>query len=133
MDLDGEGVKGMVTPGVMVLAHQVEVEAEIPESEHTRFGGLAARANFLAADRIDIIYAAKEVSRFVAKPSSLAMAALKRLGNYLQSHPRLVFSLPFQEAEGIEVYSDTDWSGCIRTRKSTSGGCMMVGGYVSKC
>ena len=43
----------------------------------------------------------------MAKPSSLAMAALKPLGRYRRSHPRMVFSLPFQEAEGIEVYPDT--------------------------
>ena len=36
---------------------------------------------------------------------------------------------PFQRAAGIEVYSDTDWSGCPRTRKSTSGGCVMIGSH----
>ena len=98
----------MVTPGVKVQAHQVDGDQELPESEHMRFRGLAARANFLAADRVDIIYAAKEVCRFMSKPSNLAWAALKRLGRYLKAHPRMVFSMPFQRAEGIEVYSDTD-------------------------
>ena len=32
----------------------------------------------------------------------------------------------------INVYSDTDWAGCPRTRKSTSGGCLMVGNHVIK-
>ena len=80
MDLDGDGVKGLVTPGTKMLAHQVESETELPESEHTKFRGLAARANFLAADRIDIIFAAKEVCRFMSKPTTLAVVALKRLG-----------------------------------------------------
>ena len=30
----------------------------------------------------------------------------------------------------INVYSDTDWSGCARTRKSTSGECVMNGAHV---
>ena len=68
----------------------------------------------------------------MSKPSDLAWAALKRLGRYLKKHPRMVFSMPFQHAKGIEVYSDTDWAGCIRTRKSTTGGCLMVGGHVPK-
>ena len=55
--------------------------------EHTTFRGLAARANFLAVDRPDIIYAAKEICRFIAKPSELALQALKRLGRYLRLHP----------------------------------------------
>ena len=45
---------------------------------------------------------------------------------------RLVYTYPWQEADGIEVYSDTDWSGCARTRRSTSGGCTLVNGYLVK-
>ena len=32
----------------------------------------------------------------------------------------------------LECYSDTDWAGCPRTRKSTSGGCLMLGRHVLK-
>ena len=93
---------------------------------------VAAIANFLALDRPDIIYAAKEVCRFMSKPTDVAMMAIKRLGRYLKDHPRLVFRFERQEAESIEVYSDTDWAGCTRTRKSTSGGCLIVGTHVIK-
>ena len=57
LQLDGDAVKSVVTPGIKVLNHQVQSETDLPESEHTRFRGLAARANFLAADRPDIVYA----------------------------------------------------------------------------
>ena len=43
-----------------------------------------------------------------------------------------MFCYPFQEAESIECYSDTDWAGCARTRKSTSGGFLMLGRHVLK-
>jgi hypothetical protein len=132
LDLDGDGVKGVVTPGQKVQSHQAKSEKELPESEHTRFRGLAARANFLAADRPDIIFAAKEVCRFMSKPSDVAMMALKRLGRYLRDHPRLVFAYERQVADTIDVYSDTDWAGCTRTRKSTSGGCMLIGSHIIK-
>ena len=36
---------------------------------------------------------------------------------------------PPQTVEGIDVYTDTDWAGCPKTRKSTSGGCVMLGGH----
>ena len=39
---------------------------------------------------------------------------------------------PYQEANRIECYSDTDWAGCQRTRKSTSGGCLMLGNHMLK-
>ena len=104
-----EGVKGVVTPGVKVQPHQIQNEQQLSEFEHTSFRGLAARANFLAADRPDIMYAAKEICRFMAKPTDVAMNALKRLGRYLCKHPRLVFKFARQEADMIDVYSDTDW------------------------
>jgi hypothetical protein len=133
LELEGEGVKGVVTPGVKVTAHQLLGEVEMAEREHTRFRGLAARANYLSADRPDIIFAAKEICRLMAKPTDLAMAALKRLGRYLRHRPRLVFSMGFQTASHWDVYTDTDWAGCTRTRKSTSGGCLMLGEHVIKC
>jgi hypothetical protein len=43
-----------------------------------------------------------------------------------------VFTYERQVAETIDVYSDTDWAGCTRTRKSTSGGCMMIGSHIIK-
>ena len=104
------------------MAHQAQAEK-----------GDGCESQILAADRPDIIYAAKDICRFMAKPSELALPALKRLGRYLRLHPRMVFTLPFQSASSIEVYSDTDWAGCVRTRKSTSGGCLMIGSHVTKC
>ena len=63
-------------------------------------------------------------------PTAVSMIGLKMFGRYLLSHKRLVYTYHWQEADGIEVYSDTDWSGCPRTRRSTSGGCMMLGKHV---
>ena len=107
-------------------------ETKLPEPDRTRFRGLAARANFLAADRPDIVHSAKEICRMMAKPTELAAQALKRLGRYLKTHPRMVLNLPFQTASTIEVYSDTDWAGCVRIHKSTSGGCIVVGTHLSQ-
>ena len=70
MELEGKGVKGVVTPGLKVLAHQVDKEEPLPTSEVTRFRALAARANFLAADRPDISFAVKELARAMSAPSA---------------------------------------------------------------
>ena len=115
LELAGEGVKGVVTPGVKTTSQQLERETQLPESDYTRFRALAARANDLAADRPDIMFAAKEVCRLMAKPTDTAMGALKRLGRYLRDRPRLVFSFDFQCARQWEVYTDTDWAGRPRT------------------
>ena len=68
----------------------------------------------------------------MAAPSELSMLAVKRLCRFLAGRRRLVYIFPFQRADTIECYSDTDWGGCVKTRKSTSGGCLMLGGHVLK-
>ena len=60
------------------------------------------------------------------------MGALKRLARYLRARPRMVFEFEFQAADGFECYTGTDWAGCTRTRKSTSGGCLMLGRHLIK-
>ena len=66
----------------------------------------------------------------MSAPTETSVGALKRMGRYLLGHKRLVYKYPWQEAAGIDVHSDTDWSGCPRTRRSTSGGCVMFGKHV---
>ena len=63
----------------------------------------------------------------MSAPTETSVAAMARLGRYLLGHKRLVWTYPYTRVEGVDVYSDTDWSGCPRTRKSTRGGCVMIG------
>ena len=37
-----------------------------------------------------------------------------------------------QSVSHLDVYTDTDWAGCPKTRKSTSGGCVMLGRHTCK-
>jgi hypothetical protein len=68
----------------------------------------------------------------MASPTDLSLGALKRLGRFLAGKPRLVFDYPWQTAQDVTVYTDTDWAGCPKTRKSTSGGAVMLGGHLLK-
>ena len=69
----------------------------------------------------------------MAKPTTADLLRLKRLARYLIKYPRAVFHYPHREPpKKIQVYSDTDWAGCIRTRKSTQGGVVLLGGCCIK-
>ena len=65
----------------------------------------------------------------MSNPGTLAIDALKRLGRYVLKHKRLVYRFPWQTASHIDIYSDTDWAGCPRTHKSTSGRAVMIGSH----
>ena len=122
-----DGCKSTATPGLKPLIEQLKEDKLLSVDGHTELRGLAARANYLAQDRIDLQFAAKEVCRFMSSPTETSEAAMKRMGRYLLGHKRVVYTCPFQRAESIDIYSDTDWSGCPRTKSSTSGGCVMIG------
>jgi hypothetical protein len=92
-----------------------------------------ARANFLASDRPDIAFAVKELCRGMSAPSRHDAEALKRLSRYLLGEPRMIVHFGWQdEPEHLDVYTDSDWAGCVKTRKSTSGGALMRGAHVLK-
>ena len=127
LGLDGDNCKSMVTPGQKLEIDKLKDDKPLSQHEHTTFRALAARANYLSQDRIDLQYAAKEICRFMSSPTDASQMALERVGRYIVGHKRVVYNYPFQRADCIEVYSGTDWSGCPRTRRSTSGGCIMIG------
>ena len=111
---------------------KIRREKVLDDEQHTRYRAIAARANYLAADRPDAQFSCKEACRFMAKPTDVSWLSLKRLGRYFVGRGRLVFRYDYQSADCIETYSDTDWAGCPRTRKSTSGGCLMLGSHILK-
>ena len=53
-------------------------QSKAPE-EQTRYRALAARLNFLAVDRPDLLYAAKECARRMSSPRNRDWEALKRI------------------------------------------------------
>ena len=122
----------MATPGVRATGQDLEQDQELPTRLNTAFRGAAARGNYLAADRIDAQFACKEVCRYMAKPTLHSWKSLKRICRFLNGAPRLVYTYPKQSIACIDIYSDTDWAGCPRTRKSTSGGCVMLGKHTMK-
>ena len=132
LKLEGEGVKAAATPGVKATREQLDADTPLEPAKQTPYRAVVARANYLASDRPELQYGAKEVCRWMSAPTELALKALKRLGRYVVSHRRLVFQYPWQTVDKIDAYSDTDWSGCPKTRKSTSGGCLMLGRHLIK-
>ena len=88
VDTGLEGSNGRATPGVRPLAEQLAEEQPLPEREHTKFRGDAARANYLSPDRPDVTLSAKEVCRWMSAPGELAQSALKHMVRYLAKRPR---------------------------------------------
>jgi len=101
----------------------------------TKFRGLAARANYLSLDRVEVQFAAKEICRKMSRPKKHHWKLLMRLARYLLKYPRLIWTFGKVESEGpgfLDVYSDSDWAGDKVERKSTSGGIASISGGAIK-
>ena len=68
----------------------------------------------------------------MSKPAKAAWEAHKRLCRYLAGLPRMISHYKWQSIEHADVHTDTDWTGFPRTRKSTSGGCVILGTHAVK-
>ena len=67
-------------------------------------------------------------------PKMRSWAALKKLCRYLRGVPRMVQRVPIvgETSKYLEIFVDSDWAGCHRTRKSTNGGGIMWNGACMK-
>ena len=109
-------------------------EGVLNQRSATTFRAISARANYLSQDRADGSYSSKELCREFGAPNEHSREKLKRLGRYYKGKPRLVYKYPFRKTPitEMDVYCDTDFAGCSQTRRSTSGGCVMLGGAMVK-
>ena len=60
-----------------------EDPTELSGEQATKYRALVARAIYLAQDRPELAYAAKELSRRMARPTEGAWSKLKRFGRYV--------------------------------------------------
>ena len=82
---------------------------------------------YLTASRPDIMFSVCMCARFQASPKELHLVAVKRILRYLKHSPSIGLWYPKGAKFELLGYSDSDYAGCKIDRKSTSGGCHMLG------
>ena len=73
--------------GKLGMKEQPLIGQILSPAETTRKSALAATANFLAIDRGEIVYCAKELTRHMATPTTADWEKVVRLGRYLKNRP----------------------------------------------
>ena len=97
------------------------------EHRVARYRRAAAKLNYLALDNPCIAYASKEVSRKMSDPEASDEKSIIRVLRYLKQSGMVEYLYKWQDSPNeILVYTDSDWAGCQRTRRSTTGGCCHV-------
>ena len=98
-----------------------DTERQLQESEAAVFCSAVMRLGFLALDRPDIQFGAKEAARGIARPTVRHQRMLKRCARYLLQAGTLTWCFARQRfPRCILLRSDTDCAGCPLTQRSTS-------------
>ena len=131
LEWDLANSSGLSTPGCNEDKREAGGDEELRPRLTTAFRRSAAMANYMAQDRPDISFASKEVSRGMSCPTRLDTVKLKRMIRYLSNARRRAIKYTWQDpTDQLTVFSDSDWAGCVKTRRSTSGGVLLHGRHL---
>ena len=104
-----------------------EVSAELA----TKHRAAVARVVYLAQDRLDLGVAAVELAKTMAIPREGDNERLKRVARNLRGNPDYMQWYPIQEETSTVILStDAECATCRETRRSNSGGTVMLGGHL---
>jgi hypothetical protein len=110
----------------------IDVGEALSAEDSTRARRAIARINYMALDRPDLAVVARTMSQHMSNPREGVIPVIKRVLRYLKRYPRCFVTVP-RLAEGtswsIQSWTDSDWATDPRTRKSCSGGYLMVNGF----
>ena len=112
--------KSVTSPGVK--ESDSDERDLLPYDEARRYRSLIMRAAYLSLDQPDLQFATQEAARTMQSPRVCDRAKLQRIARYLLLRPRLIYKFEWQPLpKQIYAECDSDFAGCNRTRKSTSG------------
>ncbi|KAM5549490.1 putative mitochondrial protein, partial [Rosa sericea] len=95
--------------------------------DSTLYRSMIGSLLYLTASRPDISYSVGVCARFQANPKESHLEAVKRIIRYISGTVNCGIFYTFDTNVEIVGYSDADWGGNLKDRKSTSGGCFFIG------
>ncbi|GJY24535.1 hypothetical protein Tco_0398193 [Tanacetum coccineum] len=96
-------------------------------ARHVASRSMIGSLMYLTASRPDIMFAVSACSRNQVTPTTSNLEAVKKIFKYLKGQPKLGLWYPRESPFVLEAYSDSDYAGANKDRKSTTGGCQFLG------
>jgi hypothetical protein len=95
--------------------------------DQTLYRSMTDSLLYLTASRPNIMFSVCMCARFQANPKKAHLRAFTRILRYLKHTPSVGLWYPKGATFDLIGYSDSDYAGCKIDRKSTSGGCHLLG------
>ena len=123
--MDMEKCNPVSTPNLRVTEKDLATEVQLPEVLAGLYRRVTCRHLHVAGQRPDVQQAVKELARGMSSPTNIHWAMLKRTMRYLVNKRTSIwkFEPTANEARDNELTATcvSDWGGCVKTRKSTTG------------
>ena len=125
----------VTTTGLKLQALPEDQKVQCDRVIHQKYRSAVGKLLWMAQLRDDLKYPVKELSRSLINPQDQDVKNLVHLLKYVNQTRDFVFvmepQLPVRNQEGkfpvqIVSYSDSDWAGCQKSRRSTSGSLISV-------
>ena len=125
----------VTTTGLKLQALPEDQKVQCDRVIHQKYRSAVGKLLWMAQLRDDLKYPVKELSRSLINPQDQDIKNLIHLLKYVNQTRDFVFvmepQLPVRNQEGkfpvqIVSYSDSDWAGCQKSRRSTSGSLISV-------
>ncbi|WVZ80887.1 hypothetical protein U9M48_028325 [Paspalum notatum var. saurae] len=95
--------------------------------DQTLYRSMIGSLLYLCASRPDIMFSVCLCARFQADPKESHLTTVKKILRYLKHTPSIGLWYPKGVSFELLGYTDSDFAGCRVERKSTSGGCYLLG------
>lgn len=99
-------------------------------SQPTYFRSLAGKLQYLTLTRPDLQFAVNYICQRMHAPTESDFLLLKRVLRYLRGTTNFGITFKSETDSAVRAYSDSDWGGCIETRRSTGGFCTFLGSNI---
>nr|GFB89360.1 putative ribonuclease H-like domain-containing protein [Tanacetum cinerariifolium] len=96
-------------------------ESDSPVNVHL-YRSMIGLLMYLTASRPDIMFVVSTCSRYQVTPTPSNLEAVKKIFKYLKGQPKLGLWYPKESPLVLEAYSDSDYVGANKDRKSTTSG-----------
>ncbi|XP_015163281.1 uncharacterized mitochondrial protein AtMg00810-like [Solanum tuberosum] len=112
------------TPLELNVKYRREEGGLLPDP--TIFQQLFGSLNYLTITRPDISFAVQQVSQFMQAPRHLHLVAVRRIIRYLLGTSTHGLFFPSGSPILLNAFTDSDWAGCLDTRRSVSAWCIFL-------